>query len=578
LTAQGVRVVVSAMERTARRRKLSLVLLALIVAVAFALRVPIANRMLPQLPEPDAFQVLHAQEWHGDPALVKFWEYRQRYPKLLTYAFAAVPERAFDESATGAARLDSALAAAAAPYQSARYVVLFLSLLALPLTWIVARRFTGEITALLATWLVATSLLHALFSTQGRPHGVHLTAALFAIFAALRVVESGTWMRIFVAVLATGIAMGTLQNGAFTLIPLSAALFLTQSTWPRRITLAILLPPVAAALAFTVYPVLPSVDATGFHLGGALSHNVFFSDFTFGGFAVVTRWFYGHDPIFAALTVVGALFAIVGLARNVGALVTGRRAHVVIALAYVVPYMLLLLVTVDVYERFLLPLLPWFAILSVRPWRRFVDAESTRVAIAARVAIGIVLVLPLVVLARFTWVSTQPDTFRQAADWLVHDAETHASRIVATPYASLPLFVDSAALDRARGDSAFESRVWFAWQAAHRPAGEGFVFDVVPATLVLENKDFSALDAWLAARAPEIVVLEVSRKALMLPALAHLRTWVEARGTLAHRSDGPAPERIELGLADYQGIEDFARRLFGMRAFGPELEIWRIAR
>lgn len=566
------------MEHRARRRKFSLVILACIVALAFALRVPVAQRMLPELPEPDAFQVLHAQEWHGDPALVKFWEYRQRYPKLLTYAFAAVPEKSFDESATGAARLDSALAAAAAPYQSARYVVLLLSLLALPLTWLVARRFTGETTALLATWLVATSLLHALFSTQGRPHGVHLTAALFAIWAALRVVESATWKRVLAAALAAAIAMATLQNGAFTLFPLGAALFLSRTSWPKRIALSLALPLVAAGLAFSVYPALPSVDATGFHLGGALSHNVFFSDFTFGGFAVVTRWFFGHDPVFAVLTALGALFALIWLARNSRALFTGRYPHAVVALSYVVPYLLLLLVTVDVYERFLLPLLPWFAILAVRPWQGFVEGRAGRVAILVRVAIGLVLALPLVVVARFAWVSMQPNTFRQATAWLSAEAPSKSSRVVATPYTSLPLFIEPAALDRARGDSGFESRVWFAWQAAHRPSSDGLSFDVLPASLALENKDFSALDGWLAARAPEIVVLEVSRKARMLPSLAYLRTWVEARGTLAHRSVGAAPGRIELGLADYQGIEDFARRLFGMSAFGPELEIWRIVR
>jgi hypothetical protein len=32
------------------------------------------------------------------------------------------------------------------------------------------------------------------------------------------------------------------------------------------------------------------------------------------------------------------------------------------------------------------------------------------------------------------------------------------------------------------------------------------------------------------------------------------------------------------GLAEYQGIEDFARRSCGMSAFWPEIEMWRIAR
>lgn len=567
------------MDRTARKQRMALVLLALVVAVALLVRWPVANRMLPELPEPDAFQVLHVQEWNHDPALVKHWEYAQRYPKLLTYVLAALPEREFDEREEGDARLASALACAAAPYQRARYVVLVLSLFALPLTWLLARRFTNASGALVATWLVATSLLHALFSTQARPHGVHLTAALLALWGALRIVERPTWRRFVVATLFAALAMATLQNGVFTLIPLALALFLSAHSWPRRIALAFLLPLGAAALAFTVYPVLPSIDATGVHLGGALSHNVFFSDFTFGGFAVVSRWFFGHDPVFCGLTLIGLASGAVWLAWNFRALLTGQRRHVTVVLAYVVPYSILLLVSQDVYERFLLPLLPWFAILAARPLGRIFESPGrTLVDVAARGASALLLAAPLIVSGRFAWVSLQPDTLRQAATWLESDAATRSKRIVATPYASLPLFIDPVALERGRGDSGFESRVFFAWQLAHPSPRDGYVYDVLPARLALENRDFGPLDAWIAERAPELVLVEISRKTQMLPALARLYDWTRAHGELVHRSVGAAPGRMELGLADYQSIEKFAPRLFGMSAFGPEIEIWRIAR
>jgi hypothetical protein len=224
------------------------------------------------------------------------------------------------------------------------------------------------------------------------------------------------------------IAMATLQNGVFTLFPLALAVFVSMRTWTLRIGLALLLPVLAAALAFTVYPVLPSIDATGVHLGGALSHNVFFSDFTFGGFAVVSQWFLGHDPIFAVLTVLGFAAAIVWLGRHGRTLFRGERRHVAIALAYVVPYALLLLVSQDVYERFLLPLLPWFAIVAARPWRIFVDGVNvTGVTIAGRAVLALVLAAPLVVLGRFAWVSLQPDTFTQAADWISNDKTARAA-------------------------------------------------------------------------------------------------------------------------------------------------------
>jgi hypothetical protein len=567
------------MDHAVPRRKLALVVLAVVVALAFGLRWPIAHRLLPQLPEPDAFQVLHVQDWRGDPALPTNWEYAQRYPKLLTYAFAAVPDRTFDERLAGQERVQAALACASAPYQRARYVVLLLSLLALPLTWLVARRFTGEGTALVATWLVATSLLHALFSTQGRPHGVHLTASLLAIWGALRVVESPTWKRMLAATLFAALAMATLQNGAFTLAPLAAALFLAQPVWWRRVGLALAACAVAAGLAFVVYPTLPTVDASGVHLGGTLSHNVFFSDFTFEGFGIAANWFAGHDPAFAALAIVGLVLALPWLIRNVKVLATGRKPLVLVVLAYVVPYALLLCVTRDVYERFLLPLLPWLAIVAARPWKTIVDAAAASVwTNVSRAALGLVLALPLVVLARFDWVALQPDTYRQTADWIESDPARRQARIVATPGITLPFLIERNALERSRGETSFGSRPWFAWQIAHPTDGAGVSYDSLPASLALGTQDFGAIEAWLSERRPELAVIEVSRKTQMLANLRHLTEWARTHGELVYRSHGATAERMELGLADYQAIEDFARRLFTMSAFGPEIEIWRITR
>ncbi|MBL8857466.1 MAG: glycosyltransferase family 39 protein [Planctomycetes bacterium] len=572
---------VSAMEPTGRTQSRTLALLVLIVTVAFALRWAPAQRMLPQLPEPDAFQVLHAQEWKNDPALVRHWEYAQRYPQLLTRILSVFPVREPQAHLTGAERLDDALECAAAPYQRARIVVLLLSLLALPLTWLVARRFTGPNGALIATWLIATSLLHALFSTQGRPHGVHLTAALFAVWSALRLVERATVARTALAVIAAATAMATLQNGVFTLAPLALALWFTPGSRLRRAAAAVALPLVAAALAFTLYPVLPTIDSSGIHLGGALSHNVFFRDFTFRGVFVAARWFFGHDPIMCVLFLVGLAWSVPWLFKHGRELVSGRRALVAVVLAYVGPYSLLMLISEDVYERFLLPLLPWCAILALQPLTTFVEqrARTSRPSVAARLitaAIALVLMMPLAVAARFAWVSAQPDTLQQAADWLVREAGTEP--IVVTPGLTLPLLSSPSALASGRGDSTFESRVWFAWQLAHPSESGGFDLFGIPGTVAGSRPGHEEIDAWLAARAPRYVVFEVSRKMTMLPALNYLREWSAARGAVVHRSDGPVPERIELGLADYQSIEQFAVRIFGMRAFGPEIEIWRIAR
>lgn len=567
------------MDRTGRTRRVALVVLAVIVAIAALVRWPIAERLLPHWPEPDAYSVLHAQDWRGDPARVQHAEYAQRYPKLLAAAFATVPTREPDPGLTGAARVADALACAAAPYLRGRLIVLAFSLLALPLTWLVARRFLGDTAALMAVWLIATSLLHELFSTQARPHGPHLSAALFAILSAQRLVERPNVARSSVAVLGAALAMGTLQNGAFTLFPLATAAFLAWRSWPRRLSAALVLPGISALLALAVYPVLPTLDARGFHLGGALSHDVNFHDFTFRGLLVSTRWFSGHDPMFFVLTVAGAAAGAMWLGFRWRALGEGRHPQLVVGLSYVVPYSLLLIVTQDVYERFLLPLLPWFAIAAALPWRGVLEGRGKpRFVLVRRLALVPLLAGPLVISLRFAWVALQPDTLQQAASWIANDPTARAARIAITPMLPLPLPLSTEALARGRGDIGVEARPWTAWQLAHEPLPDGYDLQALPANLAGRRDDFAGLDAWFAERQPGFVVLEISRKTNMIPSLRHVAEWTRAHGELVHRSSGPAPERDALGLCDYQSIERPARRLFGMSAFGPEIEIWRITR
>src|SRR5207247_822796 len=110
----------------------------------------------------------------------------ERYPMLLTRVLAALPEAHVDanESSTGGELLARSLSAAARPYVQGRVLVLLLSMLLVPLSYAVARRFLQRGPSLVAAFLVATSLLHALFSTQARPHGAHASLALLAVWAA----------------------------------------------------------------------------------------------------------------------------------------------------------------------------------------------------------------------------------------------------------------------------------------------------------------------------------------------------------------------------------------------------------
>ena len=163
-------------------------LLVAITLLALALRWPAVHRLLPHLPEPDAFLVLHAQSLRHDPALPQHIDFAERYPTLLTRVLAAFPEARVDEGKDFVAQ---SLSAAARPYVQGRVLVLLLSMLLVPLTYAVARRFLRRGSSIVAAFLVATSLLHALFSTQVRPHGAHASLALLAVWAALRLADRG---------------------------------------------------------------------------------------------------------------------------------------------------------------------------------------------------------------------------------------------------------------------------------------------------------------------------------------------------------------------------------------------------
>jgi len=294
------------------------VLLAVLVAVAVALRVPALTRELPHRPEPDAFLVMHAQERVGDPALVRHQEFAQRYPTLITRVLEAFSPAPSTAPKVGGTSETEALEAAAAPYRRGRTIVMVLSMLLVPLTFVVARRFTGrrrvdrahentgqsanddptrDWAALLAAALVGTSLLHALVSTQARPHGAHAALAFAAVWGAMRAADRPTFARIAFAASLAVVAIGSLQSGFFTLPALGIALLLANGSALVRLARAVLVPIAAACVAFAFYPVLPRIDASGVHLGGAGGHEMLFQQFTWKGVEIASYWFRGHDPL-----------------------------------------------------------------------------------------------------------------------------------------------------------------------------------------------------------------------------------------------------------------------------------------
>ncbi len=554
-------------------------LLALIVALALGLRLASVGRLLPSLREPDAFEVYEMQRAQGDPALVKGVNFHERYPWLLAWTLAALPAAHAPAELAPAEAEERHLALAARPFVVVRTAVALLATLQVLLTFFLARRFVSERLALLASLLVATSLLQLLFSVEARPHGAHAGLALLALIATLQLAERFSLARLSLAVLGSAAAVATLQLGLSTLPPLALACFLAAGRgFARRALVALAAPLVAGALALAWYTNKPYVDAQGIHLASAEGggHTLFFQLMDFLGSWRGAVMLFEHDPALAALAGAGLLLVLVR-ARSLWreAQVPTRRA-LLVACAFALPYTLVITIQGEVYERFLLPLLPFLAILGAHCAGWLWSKRPLRVVPIAALAFGCVSA------AQFARLALVPDAFEQAAGWLREHAR-EGERIALFPDNALPLLYTPASVAAQIVDPAQENVPWVTYQATIPSLAPGTrTFDVrsFPARRALPRNgpDVGSMQQWLADERVDYLVVEYSQRMWRKPILPSLEEAARTRGELVFTSAGAGPRLVEQGALDYQAIERFAWRQLQQRALGPELRIWRVAR
>ena len=566
-----------------------ILLLACVCALGLGLRLASIGRLLPHDPEPDAYLVLEMQSRQADPALVEYVMFHERYPFLLSAGMAALTPRA--ELAPADASEAEHLAAAARPYVRMRLAVALLASLLVPLTWFLARRFLDPPTALLAAFFIATSLLHLFFSTEARPHGAHATFALVSVLASMHLRERLTAVRCALAIGASALAVSCLQLGLFTLPPLALALLSARGgqRW-MRVLLAIIAPLGAALLGMLAWPSYPYIDAQGFHLAAAEGggHVYLFEMLDFRGLRVGATLLWQHDPLLVVLLAAGLLHLV--LAGP--ALLRRARSHVLapfaIAAAHALPYALVLSLNGEVYERFLLPLLPYAACLAawvlVFVWRELtpkISALSLRREARTLLAF-IFLGGPLLIAAQFVRVSRAPDSYEQASAWLAAHAAP-AAKILVTPGAVLPMECEASALALDMQDPANHTLPWFVYQSllpaarAKPPTARVHQFPVAMA-LPSFGLDPERMMNYLREHEIDYLVFEGSRKMHNLPLMRSLEYAARQLGTVAWCSEGSAPGTTTQGGIDYQAVEDFAGRLLDSNAFGPPLRIYKIDR
>lgn len=565
-----------------------------IVLGAFALRVAGVDRELPHRPEPDSYYVQAFQEYEGDPAIVRNTSYRWRYPSLVPRLLALLPFPERPARASGPGSEAVHLAAAAWPYARVRTAIALLSTLGVLLTWFLARRLLSPAAALLASAFLATSLLSLIFAQQGRPHTAQAVMALATVVAALRVLDRPSAARIALAVLAGAFAAASLQSGLVALAPVLAAVYLARrEVSPGRgrlapFALGAFAAGTAAAIALPFYPGLPRLDASGIQLGwpdGGAHHLEFrlADGLSLAGLRHATRVVWAHDPVLVALGLAGILLGAISWARRPGAAApagSARRRELLVVGAYVVPYLLILAPNPRVYERFLLPMLPFLAMAA--GW--LAAAVLARVRGPARALVpAAFLAGPAYLALRYVQVARAPDQLERAAEWVRAHVDPH-SLLVASPGTVLPLLQDPESVRIDLEDAGIYTLPWLAYQGTltdEQDPARRWRVQIFPSGLATGPGKLppDEIEPWLRAAQADYVVMETSRTMRNLPAAAALEKAAQKIGERVYHASGQLTSMPGQGShGEYQGANDFARWLLGAEAFGPGVDVYRIRR
>lgn len=564
-----------------------MVALVLLTVAAAAVRLWGIERLLPHRFEPDAFLVYQVEAWRDDPGRPTLNEFEQRYPNLLARAEMLVPRADRVSATTEPARAEKEpLSAASAPFVEMRVLVALLSTLLVPLTFLVARRALGDGRALLAAAFVATSLLHLQFSGQARPHGAATSLQFVALLFALRAWERRTLASVAIAAIAAGLALACLQTG-FLVAPLLAVVaWRSGESFGARALRAAGALAVMAAIALPFYPFLPVIDEHGITLSSHGGHPLRLSDLSLGGFVQCASDFWGYDPV---LTIAAACGALLALARVAGLIPhAGERSGLrVLLLAHALPYALVLGLNAKVFERLMLPLLPYLALAAADASGALIVLFARQRSSAWRVTTGALVTFalfafPASTALHFARIARAPDTYEQCVSWL----EAHAGAddtVLHSAAITLPVLHRRAELDRLLADQELCGIPWLAYQ---RVLPDGVLaqgmrvtrFPDPPATAAGDPATrHEAARAAVAEIAPRWIVVEDSRLARSIPWFNELREVARERGRLVFEAQ-PSSDASERGPHPYQGVSDAALRLRTLSAFGSRCEIYELAR
>ena len=431
------------MEPSAAVGRAGLVALIALTVLALIARLLETGAGLPHLVEPDNAYFLQPQLIADGGALARTHHDYGRYPHLVSRILMLWPE-----AELGDGSLKDHLRKAAAPSWRPRLLIAIAGAACVPATFLLAREFLAVGWALFASALLSASVLHQLFSAQGRPHIAVTLFITLTIWASLRILRSGRWRDYVLAGSFAALALGCLHNGVAALLPLGLAHLLSSRGQGKRQHLKLLAPLLlvaASAIAFLgfLFQPLPEPGSSAQLQGKALgigSHAFHFDEIHGRGFRVIGWTLWSYEPVLLGLLSLAVCLLALRLPRLREIAAESRRRTLVVA-AFVLPYVVMIGIYDSTYERFVIPLLPCLVVLAA--WGLSALLGSARTGPAHRslgVAIAAAaLAWPCWAAIKLARLCAAPDTATLAAQWIAEHADPRAERILLTTQVDLPL-------------------------------------------------------------------------------------------------------------------------------------------
>jgi hypothetical protein len=417
----------------------------LLLVFAGVLRLHALDAQLPQTRDADSLVVQQAEQIEqllaGERAKLKL---SPLYPHLLAHLLARVPGR-LARSAPADAPLAAHLAAARHPDLTARRLLAFLSLLAVPGTYLMARRMLSSGWSLVAAAFVATSLLHVLYGRMARPHGAMTSFAVWTVAALPWALRTGGAWRIGVCSALAALTVGCLHSGLSVLPACAlACVFLVADRGPRALWKVSIPLAFLGASLWLFYPFAFDPDA------GLFANRPFEEDALAGqGFERILSTFRAHDPVLGVLALVGVV-ALLGAARRGGRFWGEERGRAaLLAIGHALPYAIAIGLYAHNWHRFSIVLVPYAALLAAGGLAHLARLAPARVRPRAGVALAaLALALPTYAAGRFLWLQRQPDVYELVAAWVAEHVDRAEDRCVASSLLSLPVEQDLESASR----------------------------------------------------------------------------------------------------------------------------------